>query len=225
VPRILAIVWPTLRSDADLDPARAARFETMLDRLDELSPRVESPGRGVALVDVTGLGALVGDEPQVAARAAALAREVERLPLRMGIADNRWLATLAACRAAGSEVERVAPGDGRGYLAPLPIGLLPAEREVRDRFTLFGLRRIGQLADLPRAAVAAQFGIAGERLHALARGEDARPLVPRRRPESVSAAIPFTVPSTTWTSNHHIACAIAPPIRTNSRSFRSSKNH
>ena len=166
----------------------------MLDGLDQLSPRVESPGRGVALVDITGTGALFGDEPSVAARAAALVSHVHRLPLRMGIADNRWLATLAACRGEDVAVERVAPGEGRTYLAPLPIGVLPADDAARARFTLFGLRRVGQLADLPRAAVAAQFGSAGERLHALARGEDARPIVPRRRPESVGTEIPFDPP-------------------------------
>ncbi len=36
---------------------------------------------------------------------------------------------------------------------------------------------MGQLADLPRSAVGAQFGAAGERLQALARGHDPRPIV------------------------------------------------
>ncbi|MFN2484676.1 MAG: hypothetical protein ABR509_07050 [Candidatus Limnocylindria bacterium] len=194
--RILAMIWPALRSRAaaGLDPAEAAGFDAALDALDELSPRVESPAVGYALVDVTGLGRLFGDEPRVAARAAHLVRGVEPLAVRLGIGDNRWLATVAASRAAHGGVERVAPDGGRRYLAPLPIRLLPADEDVRGRFTLFGLREIGQLADLPRAAVAAQFGVAGERLHALARGEDSRPLTPRRRPESVAVELPFDPP-------------------------------
>jgi hypothetical protein len=195
--RILAMIWPELRSaatDAGHDAASAARFEAALDTLDELSPRVESPAPGYVLVDVTGLGPLFGDEPRVAARAATLVAALHPLALRQGIGDNRWVATVAACRARDGGLERVTAGDGRRWLAPLPIRLLPADEEVRARFTLFGLRAVGQLADLPRAAVAAQFGTAGERLHALARGDDPRPLAPRRRPESVSVELPFEPP-------------------------------
>ena len=53
---------------------------------------------------------------------------------------------------------------------------------------------MGQLADLPRSAVGAQFGPVGERLQALARGHDPRPLVPRRRPERVEAGETFEPP-------------------------------
>ena len=176
----------------------------MLDRLDELSPRVESPALGVALVDVTGLGPLVGDEPSIAARAVELVHAVTPLPLRVGIADNRWLASIAARLArvplhgsahpAVTVFERIAPGDGARYLADLSIALLPADEEIRSRFTLFGLTRIGPFATLSRSNVGAQFGTAGERLHALARGEDPRPIVPRRRPERVAIDVPFEPP-------------------------------
>jgi hypothetical protein len=54
---------------------------------------------------------------------------------------------------------------------------------------------MGQLAGLPRSAVAAQFGAAGERLQALARGEDPRPLVPRRRPERLATTVRFEPPA------------------------------
>jgi hypothetical protein len=77
----------------------------------------------------------------------------------------------------------------------MPIGLLPADQAVRDRFSLFGLTTMGQLAGLPRSAVAAQFGEVGERLQALARGEDARPLAPRRRPEQLATSVRFESPA------------------------------
>jgi hypothetical protein len=53
---------------------------------------------------------------------------------------------------------------------------------------------MGQLAGLPRSAVAAQFGPVGERLQALARGQDPRPLVPRRRPERLMVESTFEPP-------------------------------
>jgi nucleotidyltransferase/DNA polymerase involved in DNA repair len=194
--RLLALVWPTLRvRDADATP-----FEPMLDALDDLSPRIEAVDRGVALVDVTGLGPLFGTEPRIAARAAALARELAPLPLRAGIGDNRWLAVLAARLArpatpdAPVALHRFEPNAGRVALAELPLTLLPVEPAIRQRFALFGLTRMGELAALPRSAVGAQFGAAGERLQQLARGEDPRPLIPRRRPERLTTEATFEPP-------------------------------
>ena len=190
--RILALVWPDLRvADADTAP-----FEPMLDALDDLSPRVEAVDVGVALVDVTGLEALLGPERRVAARAVMLARGVAPLPVRCGIGDNRWLASLAARlarpeRAGAPAALRIL---AREELRDLPLTLLPADRATRERLALFGLTAMGQLADLPRAAVGAQFGSAGERLQQLARGLDPRPLTPRRRPERLTATRTFETP-------------------------------
>lgn len=192
--RVMALVWPTLR-DAAAPPDAAVRFEVLLDRLDDLSPRIEALETGVALVDVTGLEPMHGSERRVAARAVSLA---DVYPVRAGIGDNRWLASLAVRLARGERRAAclILPGgEGRATLAPMPIGLLPAEPAVRDRFSLFGLTTMGQLAGLPRSAVAAQFGAEGERLQALARGEDPRPLVPRRRPELLETTARFEPPA------------------------------
>ena len=196
--RLLALVWPALRAP----DAEAAFFPRMLDALDDLSPRVEAVDVGVALVDVTGLGPMWGPERRIAARAVMLTRAVAPLSVRCGVGDNRWLATLAARLA---RVER--PGSpaafhalplgaaaSRDALRDLPLALLPADAATRQRFALFGLTAMGQLADLPRSAVGAQFGPAGERLQALARGHDPRPIVPRRRPERVATGATFDPP-------------------------------
>ena len=79
-------------------------------------------------------------------------------------------------------------------LASLPLALLPADPDTRQRFALFGLTTMGELAALPRSAVGAQFGVSGERLQSLARGEDPRPLAPRRRPERLTRRVIFEPP-------------------------------
>jgi hypothetical protein len=187
--RLLALVWPELRATPE-----GAPFERMLDALDDLSPRVEAVDVGVALVDVTGLGPMWGTERRIAARAVMLARGVAPLAVRCGVGDNRWLATLAA-RLARFERDGAPAafhaGFTRAELRDLPLALLPADAATRQRFALFGLTRMGQLAGLPRSAVGAQFGAVGERLQALARGHDPRPIVPRRRPERVEAGATF----------------------------------
>ena len=190
--RILALAWPELRApDANPSP-----FERMLDALDDLSPRVEAVDIGVALVDVTGLRPMWGPERRIAARAVMLARGVAPLTVRCGIGDNRWLATLAARLARFERPEAPAAFHALAAeeLRDLPLTLLPADTAMRQRFALFGLTRMGQLADLPRSAVGAQFGAVGERLQALARGHDPRPIVPRRRPERVEASESFETP-------------------------------
>ena len=187
--RLLALAWPELRvPEADARP-----FEGMLDALDDLSPRVEAVDVGVALVDVTGLGPTWGTERRIAARAVTLTRAVAPLTVRCGVGDNRWLATLAArlARVERPEAPAAFHAIERSELRDLPLTLLPADPATRQRFVLFGLTRMGQLADLPRSAVGAQFGAAGERLQALARGHDPRPIVPRRRPERVERSATF----------------------------------
>ena len=214
--RILALVWPTLRAAphdghgshrapdeaADVNPV--VDVPAMLDRLDDLSPRVEAVDRGVALVDVTGLGPSLGSERRIAARAVALVREVATLPVRAGVGENRWLAVLAARLALTARPDPSVPvafhafpaglEATRAVLAALPLALLPADPETRQRFALFGLTTMGELAALPRSAVGAQFGASGERLQALARGEDPRPLAPRRRPERLIRRVTFEPP-------------------------------
>ena len=194
--RLLMLVWPGIRAEAG-GAETTVQWEALLDRLDDLSPRIEAVDVGVALIDVTGLEPIHGSERRVAARAVNLA---DVYPVRAGIGDNRWLASLAARLARPGDAARAAclilpAGEGRTTLAPMPIGLLPAEPAVRDRFSLFGLTTMGQLAGLPRSAVAAQFGSPGERLQALARGEDGRPLVPRRRPEQLVTTARFEPPA------------------------------
>ncbi len=195
--RLLALIWPALRARE----GEQALFDAMLDRLDDLSPRIEAVDRGVALVDITGLGPLLGDERRIAARAVALVRGLAPLPVKAGVGDNRWLAVLAARLArpqregASAAFHAIPPREGATALAPLTLDLLPADSATRARFALFGLTSMGQLATLPRSAVGAQFGEAGERLQQLARGQDPRPIVPRRRPERLKANAAFEPPA------------------------------
>jgi nucleotidyltransferase/DNA polymerase involved in DNA repair len=197
VTRLLALIWPALRAE---DGDRAL-FDAMLDRLDDLSPRIEAVDRGVALLDITGLGPLLGDERRIAARAVALTRGVAQLPVRAGVGDNRWLAVLAARLArperpdAPASFFAIPARGGATALAPLSLDLLPADPATRARFALFGLTSMGQLATLPRSAVGAQFGPGGERLQQLARGHDPRPLVPRKRPERHARHATFEPPA------------------------------
>jgi len=74
---------------------------------------------------------------------------------------------------------RVAPGESAEFLAPRPARLLPLDVAALAQLALFGIRTVGEFAALPRHAVAAQFGVAGDRAWLAASGADPTPVRPR----------------------------------------------
>lgn len=81
----------------------------------------------------------------------------------------------------------VPPEGARRFLAPLPLALLPLSGELEETLRSLGLRRVGELAALPREEVEARLGPEGVRVHRLACGEDGRsfrPLRPEEPPEA-----------------------------------------
>ena len=185
----------------DLDRYRAAA-EATLDALATFAPYVEGEtdperdGFGGAYLGIDGLERLWGPEPVLLGRiAAAIAPHVPG-PLRAGIAGTRFGAFVAAIVARdalpGTDVtwHAAAPGSTdveAAFLAPLPVTLLPATDDTQLRLRTLGVRRIGEFARLPRAAVMARFGVEGGFLHDLANGCDGRRIVPRRPAERLRA--------------------------------------
>jgi protein ImuB len=201
-----------------LDPDPAAdgpALEGALDRLAGFSPGVAAevdpmvPGFGRVEVQLDGLERLWGPEPLIVSRIGeALAERLPGPPLA-GIGGTRFVAAVAAAQAGkegvaghgteagGSDRVRlrvVERGSDANFLAPLPAALLSRDPETRARLDRFGLRSIGQVAELPRSAVMARFGAEGERLAARARGEETDPFRPRRAPERLVLAFPIEPP-------------------------------
>jgi len=200
-----------------LDPDPAAdgvSLEAALDRLAGFSPGVAAetdrtrPGFGRVEVQLDGLERLWGPEPLIVRRIGeALAGMLPGPPLA-GIGGTRFVAAVAASRAgavapavapavAGGDVPLVdvEPGADADFLAPLPARLLSRDPEVRARLDRFGLRVIGQVAELPRSAMVARFGPNGELIHARSRGEETDPFRPRRAPERMALALPMDPPA------------------------------
>jgi protein ImuB len=167
------------------DPAGVAdEWERLLVLLEGIGAAVE-PGRpGLAWFDAEGLRTLHGGSLD---GVIAAARRALATPVRLGAAPSRF-AALAASSAARARRAEVAPSGAaalRAYLAPLPVALLGVREEtaalppVLERF---GVRTLGELAAMPRAALSDRFGEAGVRARALARGRD-EPLRPRTASE------------------------------------------
>src|SRR4029079_11245941 len=139
---------------------------------------------GLLEAQVDGLAALWGPEPAMVERIGAALDEPLAGRPRAGIAGTRFAATVAALGAAepGALVS-VPPGAEAGFLAPLPASLLTPDPDIRARLRRFGLRRIGQVAELAASALVARFGEEGARIGSRARGVEVEPFRPRRAPE------------------------------------------
>ncbi|MEZ5156748.1 MAG: hypothetical protein R2718_11630 [Solirubrobacterales bacterium] len=183
------------------DPSRAANaWERILRRIESIGAEVESNRAGEAFFAVDGLRGICGPR-----RADVLARAGQAMgtPARIAGGPNRFCARAAATMARGRgrrAIRIVAPGSERDFLAPLGIGLL--DRALRDRagrddpaagrlvttLERLGVKTLGDLAGLPRVAVADRFGALGLQAQALARGTDS-PLRPRTPHEDLVQAI------------------------------------
>jgi hypothetical protein len=169
-------------------PAYRRSMEVALDALANFTPSLEAQpdplerGFGQVLLGIEGLHRLWGDEDTLTGRVVELVARLLPGKPRIGIANTRFGAQVAAVIGRGS-LERVPVGGAAveaAYLAPLSIKLLPADDETRDRLRVFGLTQIGQFGALSRSAVIARFGASGGELHDLARGLDGRQLRPRK---------------------------------------------
>ncbi|MCP5026460.1 MAG: DNA polymerase IV [Actinomycetia bacterium] len=162
------------------------------------TPLVEPLSLDEAFLDVGGSFRLHGRPSQIAARIRELIREQEALTCTVGVAPTKFVAKMASEHAKpkpsrrgpvfGPGVLVVPPDELDAFLRPLPVetlwGVGPATLERLHRI---GVRRVGQLADLPEATIAGALGDGvGRHLHQLSRGIDPRRVEPDREVKSIS---------------------------------------
>jgi protein ImuB len=99
---------------------------------------------------------------------------------RIGLADGPFAARMAAAHAAD---EPLIVADTAAFISRLDIATLGVD-ELIDTFRWLGVSTLGDLAALPRDAVASRFGHAGLDAHRTASGED-RVVTPRRIVDAV----------------------------------------
>jgi protein ImuB len=153
----------------------------------EFSPRVMRCSPHELLIDVAGLGRLIGP-PAAIAREVARAACDARLDARVAVAATQTAARLLT-RGTPSDIAVADTGVARA-VAPLPVTLLqdldvvPEGMPVRDRlrpfetFERWGVATLGDLAALPAAGLSSRLGRHGAALQRLACALDPRPFVP-----------------------------------------------
>lgn len=172
------------------DPAAAEQaWEQILQRLEDSGFAVEPVEPGCVYFETKGVERLYGGlEP---ALKRALAAVGEPWDARAGAADRRFAALAAASVARPGQALIVSDKSTREFLAPLPLTLLPLERERYEELEELGVRKLGQLAGLPGGAVAERLGPDGRRAWSLARGEEDGRVHPRRAPVQIGEVLEF----------------------------------
>lgn len=174
----------------------AVSAATLLDIAETFSPRFERHRDDLVSIDLRGLDRLFGTPRSVGEeiRREAASRGVH---VHVGVATTRTVAMVMAMARPGLSV--IAPGDEPAALAPIALSLLeqidayrPADAAATGAgtaagivamLTRWGLRTLGELAALPAAELSARTGRVGLIWQDIARGRDARPLVPTRAEE------------------------------------------
>ncbi|MBP0454027.1 DNA polymerase Y family protein [Kitasatospora sp. RG8] len=169
------------------DEAKA--FEPVADAVGALAAHLEVLRPGLLAVPAASAARFHGGEEPLAERVVD-AVEATGHPCRVGIADGLFAAQLAA-----RVMRIVAAGDSSRFLAPFPVAEL-ADAKLADLLSRLGLLTLGQFAALPAAGVADRFGAAGTAAHRLARGLEARPVVPRPPGVDLSVEERFEQPYT-----------------------------
>ena len=142
------------------------------------------------LLDIAGCAHLYGGE---AGLLADLLVSLERFGFaaRAAIASSIG-AAFAAARFGDAGI--VAPGDERAALAPLPMAALRLPEDTVTALRRVGLKRIGDILDLPRAPLAARFGDDVLRQLARALGTEREPLTPLLPVAAYVVEQPFAEP-------------------------------
>jgi protein ImuB len=159
------------------DPVGVADgWERVVATLEAIGAAVEADRPGLACFDARGLRRLHGGtlDGIVAAVRGALRR-----PSRIGAGPSRFCALAAAARARSRRAGIVARATD---LHSEPVALLrfrDETAELPEALDRLGVRTLGELAALPRAAIADRFGPPGLLAHDLVHGRDT-PLRPRR---------------------------------------------
>jgi nucleotidyltransferase/DNA polymerase involved in DNA repair len=174
----------------EADPAGAKQaWDEIVRRLEDTGFAVESAQLGTAYFDTRGVERLYGGlEP---ALKRALAAVGSHWDARVGAAARRFAALAAANVARPGQALIVADERTQEFLAPLPLRLLGLDERRREELEALGVKRVGQLAGLPGAAVAERLGPDGRSAWGQARGGRRGRIRGRRPPAEISELLEF----------------------------------
>ncbi len=160
---------------------------------ESMTPLVEGLSLDEAFLDVTASELLLGGGEAIARRIQERVFAETGLGVSVGVAACKFVAKVASDLRKPRGIVVVPPGGEPEFLAPLPVARLWGAGKVSQRtFAALGLRTIGDVQRLDRAALVRAFGEAGgAHYFALCRGDDARDVEPDRDAKSIGRETTF----------------------------------
>ncbi len=154
----------------------------------DYTPLVEVFSIDEAFLDVTGSLNLFGGAESIAYLLKARIRHEFGLTCSVGIAPNKLLAKLASEMQKPDGLTIIAPERVPEVLEGLPVRELcgiggKVERQLAD----LGIQTCGQLGRYPVAALKRRFGVVGEKLSRMGRGQDEAPVIPPEKEDPVKS--------------------------------------
>jgi protein ImuB len=169
--------FPGLATVAAEPAEDAAALRRLAEWCGRYSPWTAPDGADGVRIEITGSAHLWGGE---ATLAADLTARLDRryVATRLAIADTLGAAWAMARFAEGKSLVILPPGDCRAGLAPLPVEALRLDPATLQGLRRVGLKQVGDLYPMPRAALARRFGESVTWRLDQAQGELPEPLSP-----------------------------------------------
>jgi len=174
------------------DPSRVSRGNQLLvNMIRRYTPLWEPSSPGRLYLDLTGSGRLLGPGRDAALRLERDLEESLSFSGTVGVAGNKMVSRIASSCLEKPGICDVLRGSEAGFLAPLPVCVLPGVGALRERAMMIdlNLKSVGQVASLSIPQLALLFGPFAPLLHARAVGFDPSPVIPPRRALEVSEEI------------------------------------
>ena len=188
--RAAEAVCPTIVTVVQDLTAETARFEPIVQAVEELVPQVEILHPGSLLVPTEGAVAYYGGERELIDRLDKELR-VFGVDHRIGVGLGPFAAVQAVRTTSEDQPTLIIDDDDR-FLAEMEVEALGSE-DLAAVFRWLGITTLGAVAELPRDAIAARFGRAGVEAHQIAMGVD-RTVDPRDIPIDPSVDSRFDPP-------------------------------
>lgn len=148
----------------------ASARAVLLECAAQFSPRIEEIPGSIScayMLDISGSERLFGPPVELATRLRSAAASMG-FRTSVAVCANFDAARLKSTATRGISV--IPSGEERNVLANLPIDILNLDEDFQETFILWGIRTLGELADLPETELVTRLGPAGKSLRDLALG-------------------------------------------------------
>ncbi len=187
------MIYPQLRiemRDWDLEKVES---EVIYNSLVDYSPRIEIEQPGIYFADIRGLKELFGDEQELASKIIESIKLIS-YPVRIGIANDKTVARIAAASTTDYTINAVGDNESRDFIGNLPLNYLKLPAHVLETARDLGLYSLGQIRHFNRNELTARFGREGLIPYKLAMGDKSEYFNYSRHSDKLSQRICFDNP-------------------------------